>query len=629
MATGGSARSAAIAFAVLLALPAPAGAKAPPLQALQTVRTIHLQLPQDVETSLGATTGNPGVELAPDEKHIDFPVQVGGAIQIGMTRLGGSGFTCLTCGVAKSAQKPTFFGDGKRLWFSQTSGQSSGGIGDFQWYVLECRPTLYDCRDRKALDVDFPIDSISDGAQNREATPDDRGELVAWNEVRSVDGTHVTIARLKREPDRYVLVDPRVVNPQFTLSGDSADWINGGRFYEGGDFVDGGRFLKYQRTSTGLNYDTGLLDLRTGRYRPLTTDLDYNETADVSPDGRWALYSSARGLDRMDVFTQLVRPSFIDMSAFGQIASISLFGNRRCMNERWLMSRHFGQRLGGYAGQPLVLSDDWNVRTVDWFDDSRTFLLTETRSPNRQRPAGEANRARTRIVRLPGLAPTKPLSVIDVDSLPWQRWTVPSSDYTGMAGRQVVGQVVHGRASGTATMNFSGTFAAGSWSVAYDDYSDDGRSFIDGTESVTVPGVILVSDWMADLTIHGQHDGYLKGNLQISLARTYKGTVESEVDGVHRVGVPQQADCPAIERPPLRVRIAGRRHLGRGLDRLSVEVRARVPEDSRFRPVEAALVRGADGSARTDARGLASLDVEPGAPLRITAGGFKPAQLAG
>ncbi len=36
------------------------------------------------------------------------------------------------------------------------------------------------------------------------------------------------------------------------------------RFYEGASWHEGGRILKYQETSTGLNYDIYLLDTATG-----------------------------------------------------------------------------------------------------------------------------------------------------------------------------------------------------------------------------------------------------------------------------------------------------------------------------------------------------------------------------
>ncbi len=119
-----------------------------------------------------------------------------------------------------------------------------------------------------------------------------------------------------------------------------------------------------------MNYDIWLLDTATGDRRPLTSDLDYNEAGEIAPDGRTTYFSSARGLNRMTVFTQLVRPALIDSASFGQIGRVSLWNNRRCMNEPWLMDTAIGQQEGGYSGQPIVIDPAWTIRGWSWFDDS-------------------------------------------------------------------------------------------------------------------------------------------------------------------------------------------------------------------------------------------------------------------
>jgi hypothetical protein len=602
-------------------------AKPPALQATNVAKRISFELPPGYSFfAEGSETSNGGAELTPDEKHLIFLVQTEGTTQIALGNLEGRAFRCLTCGLTKRAVKPTALLDGKRLWFSDNVGN---GLGDQQWSMLECAPSIYQCDSRQKLHVKFPIDSVfgNPGAQNREAKPDPYGDVVSWNEVRTDDGAKVMIARLVREPGEYVLQDARVVSPQFsTESSNPQDWIDGGRFYEGGAFVAGNRFLKYQTTTTGLNYDTSLTNLQTGQRRFVTDDLDYNELGTYSPNGMWTLYSSARGLNRMLGFTELQRPPFLDFVAFAQMGRVSLWNNRRCMNEIWLMDGKVGQRRGGYAGQPFVLDDNWNITREDWFANGREALITESRLPNEPYPSDPEDRNRTMIVRMPGIAPTKPPRTLHIDWAAVEGFTVPEADYTGMSDRQVKDKTISGPAGGTATFNFSGSFAAGSWSVSYDNYSSDGKTFLSGTESLTTPLSSVEGTWKADLSERGDHNGYLRADLTIKGAKEFTGTLESEVDGVHREGVPTQADCPGLHQPALRVRVVRRVPLADGRVRFYAKVLTRVAGDDRLRPVAGARVSLGGAHGRTGASGTAALTIWPRVgrnyPLRARAGGF-------
>lgn len=601
-------------------IPDNTGEPPPPLQAIEVVDTIYFdQIP--VPDGVVVT----GVDLLPDGEHWLLGVEVDGDGHLAVVRPDGAGYRCLTCGVADAAEKPEVLDDEQRVWFANTSGQTSGALADYQWSVLECSPSVYDCRKRKVVPVDFPIDSLlslPQGAQNREATPDGHGEYVVWNEVRTLEGTRVSVGRLQRRdgrlrPARYRVVAPRVVQPPYSPGGGTADWVAGGRFYEGGRFVLGNRYLKYQTTRTALNYDTGLLDLATGQYRFMTRDLDYNETGDASPDGRWLTYSSARGLDRMDVFTQLVRPPLIDMVAFGQIGRVGLFSNRRCMNEAWLMG-FGGQRADGYAGQPLLTEDNWLARKRQWYPDSRQILLTEQLLPNVADGVPRDRQFRLRVVRLPGPA-TEPLPELSLDDVDWDAVSVPARRYQGMASRQAPLKVLRGRVSGRAVLTFVGTFAGGSWSVRYRNYSDDGVNVVSGTESITVPSAVGVSVWTADLRSTGARTGTMSGRLAIEPSGSARGSVTTTINGRTWTGIPRQADCPGMHQPPLDVDLAALPGGGR-----RVTVTARVPEDPVARPVQGAEVTVAGESYRTDHTGTALLPPTAPGPVTVTAGGFRP-----
>ncbi|MEO3785800.1 hypothetical protein ABGB12_20920 [Actinocorallia sp. B10E7] len=591
----------------------------PPFEPVEVDRDIAL--PEGVKPS-----SSQGVRLAPDGRHLVMSIVYRGEEQVGVMLPDGSGFSCVTCGKLKTARGTEVFPDGKKLWVERVPEGSgapgaSGGTGDIHYSVLECAPSVYDCRTSKLVPVRFPVPGLKQGAQNRAVQLHPDGRHLRWTEVRALEGARMTIGRLERREDRYVVTGPRVANPAFKLGDDPADWVAAGAYYEAGQWLDGGRTLKVGATSgSALNYDIFTLDLATGEYRRVTTDTDYNEGTDGSPDDRWLAYTSARGLDRMDVFTRLQRPPFIDMAAFAQIGRVGLWNNRRCMNERWLMDRE-GQR-GTYGGQPVITEDAWTIRSWSWYPDGTRALIAEEHVTARTGTPGYQPDIRIRVLRFPSRKPARPTPVVPLDSLDLSKSTVPAKDYKAVAARQIRGRVVHGEHSGTAKLTFTGTFLAGEWKVRYDRYSDDGQSFVTGTESLKTPLASAVADWKADLKVTGRDNGYLRGALTVRQPAKFEGTVESEVNGELLKGVPVQADCPGIRQPRLALAAAG---TGPGKT-VRVRVTARVPEDPTPRPVRDAKVTTLGTTVRTDADGYARVPAT-GGTVTASAGGFKPTTL--
>jgi hypothetical protein len=69
--------------------------------------------------------------------------------------------------------------------------------------------------------------------------------------------------------------------------------------------------------------------------------------------------------------------------------------------------------------------------------------------------------------------------------------------------------------------------------VTYDHFSDDGRWVIDGQERAEYQGGAGgTTDYTADLTLSGAHEGYLRAGATISPGGL-TGSIESEVDGHH------------------------------------------------------------------------------------------------
>ncbi|WP_163889704.1 Ig-like domain-containing protein [Mycolicibacterium hippocampi] len=591
-------------------------ASSPALEAFEVEKVIEFELPDGVKVT--------GADLSPDGEQIILEVEVAdGSTQIAVTNLDGGDYQCLSCGLVPNATKIKALYDNQRIWFASTNGQQSaddplGGAGAITYMVLECGTSLHSCGQPTVKKVTFPSDRGLRRllpTQNREAKPDPYGEYVTWTEVSFFTGPRMSIAKLVPTDGGYELVEQRVFSPQWYEDTNYAvDFANATRFYEGASWNAGGRYLKYQTTSDGLNYDIYLLDTATGERRQLTTDLDYNESGAMSPDGMSMYFSSARGLDRMDVFTALVRPSLLDVVAFPQIGRVSLWNNRRSMNEPWLMNLEAGQQVGGYSGQPIIIDPDWTIRGWSWFPDSTRALINEQQRPDTVTAGAPDTPWRISIISFPSRTATTPLPPVHQDPEAIATWSVPVKDYKPMIGRTET-RVLKGTHSGTATLRYSGIFALGTYSVTYKDYSDDGKTFINGTEKVKIKNPMGNSVWSADLTSTGERTGYLTGKINIGKSNEFSGEVSSEINGVTYSGIPTQTDSPVIGQPQLAISSSGDR----------VQVTATVAEDGQPRPVRGVAVTVGSVTTTTDEQGYAQIALSPGDTITAVAGGFQTA----
>lgn len=593
-----------VAAGVIAAPPMAVAETSPSLEPFEVERVLSFAAPPGVTVD--------SADVAPDDHHLVVEVMVSGNSQIAITDLNGENYQCISCGLATNATKIKALGDSKRVWFANTSGQQGGGAGKIDYQILECAPSIYDCQTKSSRTVRFPAGGNLLTGQNREAKPDWYGEYVTWNEVNPFEGTRMSIARLTLNGDAYELTDQRIFNPPWVKKTDyAADLANAAHFYEGASWNNGGRTLKYQTTSTGLNYDIWLMDTATGDRRPLTSDLDYNEAGDIAPDGKTTYFSSARGLNRMTVFSQLVRPALIDSASFGQIGRVSLWNNRRCMNEPWLMDTAIGQQEGGYSGQPIVIDPAWTIRGWSWFDDSTRALVNEQPGPG-----GPESETRISILKFPARTPTAPQTPIHQDPAKIAQWSVPVKDYNPLMGRVMPVRLLKGKHSGTALLSYIGSYASGRFSVTYTNYSDDGASFLNGAETILVVLAPLTATWNASLRSTGAVQGYLRGLVVVGPDNSYLGNVESMVNGVKLSGIPTQKNCPARSQPPLGISFPGGGQ---------VLVTATIPEDAQRRPVRGATVSVGPVSVTTNDAGVAVLPLVPGATVTAVAGGFQSA----
>ena len=614
----------------LAALGGTAAAKPAPLEPVKLQRLPH---PEGV-----GSTSFP--DWTPDGRHLvfaftseEFP-----NAQLGVTSIRGRGFRCLSCGRQQivgfdrplnalkelNLDKPYVFGDGKRILTRIVSErEDQGGFNnplegptqDFNFAVLECEPSIVDCDESTLVALELPGGGLTRGVQNREVRVAPDGRFIAWTEVQ-FDGTRMSMGHLIREADHYELANVRVLNPPFELDPpDPEGFALGGPLYELKNFAPDGRTVTYATFADAENYDVWELDLATGDRRRLTRDIEWNEGTTRSPDNGSFVNFSSRGRDRMAPFALLPRPPFIDFAVYTLTGRFALNkDNRHCLLSPWLVDS--GGERGSYFGQPIdpVIPGGFSSHGNGPFSSDGTKVAFWEFKPEAAATPEDPD-SRLVVARLPARRP-EPLA--QPARTPDPTWAIPRAEWRGYNNTQGT-FTVDGPGGGTATIRLLGGTNTMDWSVEYDGWSEDGRSFLDGTEHVLSPFTIAVGNWEADLELTGERQGSLEADVTVRTGGAASGTVRTELDGRKLEGLPP-SECDPLPEPRLRVRARLMERAGF----VRVRVRSRVIADRHFRPVRKARVRVGARTVRTDERGYAELPrkFKRGTPVRARAAGF-------
>ncbi|EHN12570.1 WD40 domain protein beta Propeller [Patulibacter medicamentivorans] len=598
--------------------PAAAGAADPPFLPISEQR---IPLPAGFEASTPIWTT--------DGQHLLFSSRG----QLYLVAESGKGLRCLTCGLPNEpkiepAVQEAFkdvFPDGKRILY-----------GDFtKAFVLECAPSVLACDQRTLLPIDVgggdePGTGLALGPGVWHLSPD--GQHLGWTTTRD-DTRTMLIGKLARQADRYTVGDVRVLNPPGPSGPKDTDprgWTNGGALYELKSFSKGGRAVTYVSSQFEGNPDMYEVDLATGRRTRLTGNADWDEDGGESPDGQLLSMYSDRGMHRVETAGMVPRRSFIDypISINAAIYYVGTPIGFQCDLQPWLLPAT-GDDDGRLLGQPLTVYTGGDAHAQNnvpgrgaWSPDSTKVALTEMSYTTAM------GLDRLLIAKL-DRPPTKPAPVVEsrVGS-----WATTPGRYRGTSG--FGGPVtVNGLKAGTATITSIGGLFTGHHEVRYDHYSDDGKSFIDGTESVDVPLFPAIpARNRADIRISGARNGYFRADFSIGRllgTPTASGTVNAEIDGYRTTGgIQQLGPCPQYlpRRRPLDLQTTVARH---GRQRiLTATVRADPAPTQRTeggfgdeRPMSRATIRVGDQTARTDGSGVARITLAPSAqgPTRVTA----------
>jgi hypothetical protein len=575
-----------------------------------------------------------------DGKHILFWYQD----ELWITSLHGKGTSCLSCGVANSPRSrgeslATPFPDGRRVFFG---GYVQPGPADMA--VLECTPSVVDCRSKKILPVDFTaaqptaiapggVDAITQGnlkgSSTAKLSPD--GTHVAFSDLRSDSLLNMIVGRLSRAGTTYVVTDPRVVNPPAPTSVDDhrvAGWSDGSALYELKSFTHGGADVTYVQVG-GINRgpDVWSVNLRTGKRTRLTADPDWDEDDAVSPDGALMALWSNRTMHFTDWLGGLLPVRDFVSAPLAAMASSSIGANKMCHGPMWLLPST-GDQGGTLAGEPIVSYAYPHVTITNnltgapqWSPDGTMLALNTNLTTQPYDPPTGKQPPFLLIADLTARRATKPEKTVSSDV---GAWAPAATDYHGVLGFQ--GTItLNGPGGGTVTLTYAGdpgpgVFLGGHWTETYNNYSDDGRSFVSGTATVTG---LTSGTYSAHLTMRGAHTG--SQDTELTLARlSVSGHSTSTLDGTTITGPkPDMLNggaCPTMLPKEPAIHVAVRRAAG-GAFRLTAtaSVAGVGPTESTTdtEPVAGATVTIGGRSFTTNHHGIATVR-PPSGRRRVT-----------
>ena len=261
--------------------------------------------------------------------------------------------------------------------------------------------------------------------------------------------------------------------------------------------------------------------------------------------------NSWRTRDRLDAMSWIPQTRGFTGLSWGAATAlyyVSTYEGFQCDLSPWLLGAS-GDAGGRLIGQPLdVYSGNFTAANNailghwNWHPDSNKILLQEAL---RTRPADpravrlSPNRIAIAALDIPATTPV-PSGSSSVGA-----WAPPAGTYTGLNVNRTV--TVDGEAGGTATITYTGVLVQGGVSVTYNRFTDDGRTFVDGTMS----GGNATGPWKleADVRVSGEHTGFMKADLTIIAAEppsplpTKTGTMTAVYDGKTAPPLPELGAC--------------------------------------------------------------------------------------
>jgi len=570
---------------------------------------------------------------APDGKYILFQNQLDS--NIWLSDVAGSQVRCITCNMqfpeVLDSGFTYVFPDMKRVFISKKElsdapPNGSDDINTFDAYIMECSGTITDCGLAKFIPVDMSGDKTGPYPPLQRRTwhlsPD--GNTVAWMDIRQ-DGTAVVAGKLTRENDKYTVTDMKVitpVGPSGTGSSDTDRLDYASQLWELKSFADGGKSAIFV-SELNQNVDSMKVNLETGATTRLTSNPDWDEDGAISPDGNmYALYSW-RTRHRMDTISGIPQlRGFMGLPLMRNVLVnyIGSWPGFQCDLSPWLLPAE-GDKQGSLVGQPLMTYEKGGNQVPGnnlsgqafWSPDStRVLLQGRNREPV---PDDYPESMKTKgmmdneiviasIDRPSGIkVPVSPVIIGD--------WAPSVKDWKGHFHGLNNKQTVPGKNSGSATVTYSGILGilSGNVTVNYDNFSDDGSTFVNGKMSshmgISSPGGH--STIKINIKLSGKHTGSMVADMTDGT-----GSWETIYDGVKAPALPVIGPCYDALPGKAPLTITSSEVDGQ----IKITVTASINGDTR--PVQNAVIRYNEKSVKTDEKGIAF--IPSGSQFTVNAG---------
>ncbi|GAB2989961.1 hypothetical protein GCM10023080_064810 [Streptomyces pseudoechinosporeus] len=496
-----------------------------------------------------------GAPAAPDPASIYTGSQLITLKTDGTRFPGGDPWKCLTCGVpaenavgrSEALDYPQPFSDGKRV----LAGTDIIDCGRHNLTSRACTPErvrIYPIR------WNVTADGSGAGGPMRELRLHPDNIHLGFNSFTASNGKlgqFAYIGRLKFNSSptagtplapRYDLTDvTRLFDPTPEKQPVHVDLDHPGRLKVNAGAVSVGELRGFSKDGTEVTYvgypaessniDVFAANLKTGKVRRLTSNPEYVDPVDLSPDGNWTVVMDTRGSGRQ-MFMAGMRgiPPVTDLVSSSAASSTRNNGQRRFF-QPYLIDRsgdrssYQGQQINaGGDGSPGSVNDPyWNGRAdPQWSPDGTSIVYWQAftvppacggHNPLPCRPS-TAPDGRTYRVMIADLTSRKPAPARHVTTIPdrmaWGTPYVPGSPIPVRPHPPQGTYTLHGKRSGSATVKITENAdrtAVKTVEVRYTRYSDDGIHTLNGTESVTTQNPTLTTnkvDWYSDLVQTGR-----------------------------------------------------------------------------------------------------------------------------
>ncbi|KAL0944513.1 saponin hydrolase precursor [Colletotrichum truncatum] len=505
----------------------------------------------------------------PDGKHVLAYVEYAGAppapdpasifhgSQIIIVKTDGSHFPngdswkCLTCGLpaenavgrTEAMDYPQSFVDGKRALV----GTNILDCGQYSLASVDCTPKhtfLYPIHWTVTPDGSGPSGSI----RELRLHPDNvhlgfssfatlGGMLTQYGYFSRLQFNQSPKSGLPLSP-RYDLVNvTRLYNPDsvqpISVKGNNLVWtpsaISVGELR---GFTGRGKEITYVGyPDESSNLDVYAADLKTGAVRRLTSHPEYVDPIDFSPDDEWFAIMDTRGTDRQ-MFISGMRniPPITDLLSTSITSATRNNGHRRFFQpylvDRWGdRGSYYGQKINGPFGIPgsgAINDPEWNGRADPrWSPDATKLVYWEALTVfpdcggSNPLPCYNSTADGGRVYRMMManftsrtpkiLPPVAPVS----DVVPWGVPYLPGDDVPERPQPAPGVYTLKGKLSGLAEVTFTNQFdltSISSVAVRYNNFSNDGETFLEGFENVTSQSqsaTLNHIDWYSDLQQKG------------------------------------------------------------------------------------------------------------------------------